>query len=123
MRNDDNYSIDNEMRLRQNLLEEKKFIRLVRAFIGFYNLSRKGLAKKLDINYHILSKVLNEKHNDVTKNQWAQAIEKLLEIDIMMMFDDMASGQIVNSELTQEVSKRIFEELNVLKRLRKNSIR
>jgi len=114
-----------ELNKRRNLIlsrdNEKKLVKLIKVYLSYYGISQKKLSKLIDVNHQVLCKVLNGLDYSVSRNQWDHTIDKLSQIDIQRMFDDMNCETLEKDTIKElkETDKRITQ----LKRLRNLCVR
>jgi transcriptional regulator with XRE-family HTH domain len=102
--------------------DEKRFIRMIKLYLAYYNISQRKLSKRIDVSHIVLNKVLNGNDKLVSIKQWDNTIEKLMKINLQAMFDDMVD----EFQLEDETKRRleiIDEKLEGLKTMKARLIK
>lgn len=107
--------IYNEIQRLKELEEDYKIIRIIRAYMAYYNVRKKTLCDNLNVSKSTLSKILNEKKQEVSNEVWNEVIFTLLKkIDFHKLFNDIHNFDT----MTKETRWKIDELENKLEQYR-----
>jgi hypothetical protein len=92
--------IYDEIRRLKELEVDYKIIRILRCYMAFYNVRSKTLCENLNVSKSTLSKILNEKKDEVSDKVWNEVILKILEnIEFHKIVTDFCDFDSISSEM------------------------
>lgn len=114
--------IYDEIRRLEELEKDYKIIRMMRCYMSYYNVRSKTLCDNLNVSKSTLSKILNEKKDDVSDDIWNEVILKLLDkIDFDKFYKDFFDFDTISSETRVKI-EHLGKRIEEVKKLRKKYI-